>query len=191
MDKKSNVFKDNIGWFITLLFIIVIVIFFVVLLSYEKTSNTTTTTTSSKQSTLTCSSGPSEDAFISLEGASQVKHEIKVMLIDDSISKFFYMYTGKLKNEEEAEDSSTKIHADYDTYLAKNKYSSSYKVDATFNHPGTSVRVDMYTGVDGINTDTATFFFLEQDKLDELMKMDGKELKKYYTDKKFKCDYEE
>ena len=191
MDKKSNVFKDNIGWFITLLFIIVIVIFFVVLLSYEKTSNTTTTTTSSKQSTLTCSSGPSEDAFISLEGASQVKHELKVMFVDDSISKFFYMYTGKFKDEAEAEDYSTKIHADYDTYLAKNKYSSSYKVDATFNHPGTSVRVDMYTGADGINPDTATFFFLEKDKLDELMKMDGKELKKYYTDKKFKCDYEE
>ena len=191
MSKKNNVFKDNVGWFIALLFIIVLVIFFVVILSYEKTSNTTTTTTSSKRSTLICSSGPSEDAFISLEGASQVKHELKVMFVDDSISKFFYMYTGKFKDEAEAEDYSTKVHADYDTYLAKNKYSSSYKVDATFSHPGTSVRVDMYTGADGINPDTAIFFFLEKDKLDELMKMDGKELKKYYMDKKFKCDYEE
>ena len=78
----------------------------------------------------------------------------------------------------------------YDKYLGNHNYSSSKNVEETFSHDGSTVRINIYTGVEGINSDTASFFFLEKDKLNDLMRMNAEQLKEYYDKKGFVCEYQ-
>ncbi len=189
-EKNKNKNKGSIGIFVASFVVVAIIAFIIVILNYGSEKQSSVEYTDSNQKTLICDSGPNEEAFFTIDNASRVKHEIKVMFIDDKISKFFYMYDGKFKDETEAEYGSTDMHIKYDRYLGANKYDSSSKVSATFNHPGTGVRIDVYTGAEGINPATAAFFFLDKDNLNELMKKGGEELKSYYKKKGFDCKYE-
>ena len=187
MSEKKGRFKKELGFIIVCFVLILFVVFVIVILSYDKRTEVATTITSSETDTLLCNSGPIEDAFFSTGDASQVKHDIKIMFVEDKIAKLFYMYDGKFRDEEIAEKVSTSMHIDYDKYLSERKLESSRNLQSTFNHPGTEVRVDIYTGPEGINGDTASFFFLNKDDLDNLMKKDSESLKKYYTEKGFSC----
>ena len=131
-----------------------------------------------------------DEAFFILDGASQVEHTIKVLFTGDRASKLFYSYEGKLRSDEDAERGATMMNIKYDKYLGEHNYPSSKKVEEEFRYDKSTVRIEVYTSVEGINSDTATFFFLENDKLDELMKMNADQLGKYYSEKGFKCDYQ-
>lgn len=187
-DKKSSSAK----WVAIVFFIILVlvVIAAVLLLTYEKKDATVSDHNKTEREVLVCTSGPTEQAFVSLSGASQVKHTVKAEYVDAVISKLFYSYSGKFKDATEAEKNSTHINIAYDEYLAKNNLSSSKYVRSTFNHIDTEVRVDIYTPKDGINSDTATFFFLESSKLNDLLNASDKELERYYKDLGFSCRIE-
>ena len=187
IEKKDSLIK-LIGRIFAVLVVFGILIFVIFILFHEKRSEITTTTNDIERSSINCSANTLEDAFFILNGASQVNHNVKVLFWGSDVYKFFYSYEGKMRNGDDAKKAATSMNIKYDTYLGNHNYSSSNKVEETFNYDGNTVRINVYTNADGINGDTATFFFLEKDKVDELMKMNAEQLKDYYSKKGFVCD---
>lgn len=187
MSERKEGFKNKIGFVIACSILILFVVFVIVILSYDKKTDVSTSTSSSETKTLVCNTGPVEKAFFTIDDASQVQHEVKIMFVDDKISKLFYTYDGKLRDGDAAEGAATDMHIKYDRYLSQRKLESSGNLQTTFSHPGTEVRIDIYTGPEGINGDTASFFFFDNEELDSMMKQNSDGLKKYYTENGFSC----
>lgn len=190
-EKEKQKQKSNSIWVFIATFVVVgLIALLITLLNYKSEKNTSVDFSTSEKGVLVCDAGPLEGSFFSVENASQVQHQVKVSFTDDQVTKFFYMYSGKLKDEDAAERGSTDMNIKYDKYLGVHKSKVADELSATFNHPETSVRIDIFTGAKGIDPTTATFFFLDSEKLNELMKKDGDGLKKYYEEKNFDCKYE-
>ena len=182
--------KKRIGYVLVLLAILLGVAFFIILISQKKTSYTSEDISFDKQEVLICSTGDNGAAFFQISGVTEVKHEVKIILSNQKINKLFYLYNGKTGSEEQAEAAMTSMHATYDIYMGKNNSSYASKPTANFSHVGNEVRADIYSKVDSINSVTAKFFFLDGDRISEILEKNGEELKDYYTIRGFSCEHQ-
>ncbi len=173
---------------IIILIVLLILVFLIFFLGCEKRINENSSINTDVQSALSCASGSTEEAFFSIDGASQVKHVVKILLINDSVSKVFYMYEGKLKDADSAKASVVSMDLKLGSYLHEKGHDSPRKIESTFNHIKNEVRIDLYADRDGLNKDTATLFFLGGEEIDKLLVAGHNELRDYYVGKGFICD---
>lgn len=175
--------------FIPIIIVIILLLLGVFTISFflSDTSRTQTTvkTESETVSMLKCTSKIVENPFFQAKAATTAEHEVKISFKDDVISKISYTYQGKFSSTEIAKESSAKMHADYNTYMGKD----SEKLSPHFNNIDSEVSIALYSEMTHIDSKNAKLFFLNDEMLSKLTKLDQKSLRDYYANKGFTCKY--
>ena len=185
-DEKSKIKIRVIGTTVVLL------VFLCVLGGFFLLRGTETRETSNKEnyviSALICTASSPENVFFSSKLATSVKHTVKVTFKDEKADKISYSYEGELENNEKAESVMSAFHANYNIDMSNNGRDPE-SLTPSFVASDKTVRINLYSTVDNLNSAVAKFFFLTSEEQGKIATYSRKTVQKIYEKVGFKCEY--
>lgn len=165
MKESKEQVRKNIGTMLIIVALCVLIILVVFLLSSEKHADTVSDTTTVGMTGLVCEKVGTDNEYFNKERAPiDGKHEIRANFSDGKLVDLMYSYEAvynagvdltHIKDVAEAN-----FNLDYgNTYVYKNNWwTTSYMV----NQDSNSVKMNVYAGVDSLNSGVAKVFQLER-----------------------------
>lgn len=175
-----------IGFVLFSLIAIIVVLIIVFTGGTSKGSYTSSDNNTISVDSLVCSSSTPQSPFFKPQGASNPKHELKIILKNDHAEKVNYSYTGRFSSNQAAEDELSILHANYNKYMGGINI---YQEDLypTFSAIDNDGHINLYLDRSTLTADTAIFAFLSSAEYAGLENYSADKLTEIYTKKGFSC----
>lgn len=185
-DKKK---KKLIIYAIMIALIIGFVALIIILLTFEKETHTYKKYEYDDMSALVCvlQSNDADNDFFSSDGASDVKHTIKLVYSNNLIQKMSYEYNGFYDSEENARKDSGELHAKYNIYMGDHGVNHDI-LAPVFQNNNNKALIRLYLDDYGkMNSTIAKLFYIGNGMIDTISKNSLDETKKLYENRDFSC----
>ena len=170
-----------------LLIFLIGILFIVIMLFNSKTIVSNEGDINEKQAILICTLNNNQEGPFYSSLATNVSHEVKVLLNEDKLDTLYYTYEGLYSTNDEAEKTITHFHADYDIDLSENSIRD--KPESHFSYVKNNGRISLRMTNREINPITGKYIFMEDIFANNIRVRNDDEIKKYYEGVGFICKY--
>ena len=171
---------------VTIIIFIAIVIF---LLTFRKETRIIENYESGNTSALVCTSkdNNSDTTFFYSDTAKSLEHKVKLVYLDNRISKMSYEYDGEYDGEEAAKKDSGHLHTRYNLYFGD--HGVNHEILApVFQFTGNRALIRLYLDdYSKMNPVIGKVFYIGEGIIDTVAKNSPNETKKIYENKGFSC----
>lgn len=172
---------------IVILLLVILIILILIWLLKGKETQISEDDEGSDWESLVCTTGENDEAYFKNSVANGEEHKIKLIFIDDKLSRIFYSYTGEYNSVRTAQTVIDSMHADYNIYMGDNKMTLDL-LSPTFSAIDKTVRIDLYGWVSDVNAVTAKLFFFDRENYEAVKNYSEDRLEAFYENKGFSCE---
>ena len=136
---------------------------------------------------MVCEAAAPKDPFFTVEGATDVEHQIKVIYKNGVADKISYEYDAEMGTPEAAIEAEARTHADYNNFMGKRASDFS----ASFMPMDDEYKITITANMDDLGSSTARIFFISKEDFEGLKDFQIENLRKIMQTAGFHCEMDE
>lgn len=161
------------------------------ILTSGKETYTVSTTEHDKSVSVVCEINTAqEDSFFDYKNFNKINQQVKTVFVNNELKKIFYSSATEYDSAETASSMSATLLARYNIYLGKFNIPHS-KMNSSFDTVNSTLRIDIYTESDNINSYTGKIFYIDSDEFYNIKSSNPNTLKNIFIGKGFSCKTQE
>ena len=167
-------------------FILIIVLIVIWILSSGRETVVTSTTETEKQEKIICKTDSDEASFFKSNLETSSEHEIRIVLINNKMSRLYTDYSFTFESNSIAENEAGVLHARHNEMLGKNNIPLDvFSINFSIND--NTVKIEMFGEPKNLNSVTSKLFFIDASEFDKVKSMSSASIKTLYESKAFSC----
>lgn len=192
---KEN--EEKMGWakqehsYISWIFIgaalLIIVAFLVWIFTNGKETRVSQEQTYSSITSLNCTAPSQEKSFFSSDSATDIKHNLKIVLQDDKIDSISYSYDATFNSDKEAENATAVLHGKYNMYMDE-QGANRESYNPVFAQDKTRLKISIYAENKKLVSAMAPILFMTNDEFANIKNYNTEDFEKIYDGKGFTCE---
>ncbi|MBR3180079.1 hypothetical protein IKF57_00900 [Candidatus Saccharibacteria bacterium] len=187
---KDNKKKSRMGSFIIIGAIGLIAVILIIILSQGKETYTSNGGQTVQVNSLTCSGSNIDGALFVSDTAQRYTHEIKATVSSNKLREISYKFNATYNSREAVEDAKAVLMAKYNIYMDENGLVPEI-LNPVFSPLNSKLQVTLFAKREKIDRVTARIFFLTEDDIEKIDKMNLADWERSYEKKGFSCQSNE